>query len=48
MISEVIKILRSEDFYGAGEYTEIAKGKREMVTSWKGTKRKVKRQYKSR
>ena len=48
MISEVIKILRSEDFYGAGEYTEIAKGKREMVTSWKGIKRKVKRQYKSR
>jgi hypothetical protein len=48
MIAEVIKILREGNYYGAGEYTEIAKGKREMVTSWKGIKRKIKRQWQSR
>ena len=48
MIAEVIKILRENDYYGAGEYTEIAKGKHELVTDWKSIKRKIKRQYKSR
>jgi len=42
-ITEVIDILRRGEFYGAGEYTEIAKGKNEMVTTWKGLKQKVKR-----
>jgi len=45
MITEIIKILQDKDYYGAGEYTEIAKGKHEMVTSWKGIKRKIKRQW---
>jgi len=43
MIAEVIKILQDGDYYGAGEYTEIAKGRREMVSTWKGFKRKIKR-----
>ncbi len=43
MIAEIIKILQTKDFYGAGEYTEIAKGKHEIVTSFKGMKRKIKR-----
>ncbi len=42
-ITEVIDILRRGEFYGAGDYTEIAKGKNEMVTTWKGLKQKVKR-----
>ena len=45
MIAEIIKILQTKDFYGVGEYTEIAKGKYEMVISWKGMKRKIKRQW---
>lgn len=48
MISEIIKVLQSGDFYGAGEYTEIAKGKHQLVTNWRGFKRKVKRTLKSR
>ena len=48
MIAEVIKILREKDYYGGGEYTEISKGKHELVTDWKSIKRKIKRQYKSR
>ena len=47
MIAEIIKILQTKDFYGAGEYTEIAKGKHEMVTSCKGVKRKIQRLWQS-
>jgi len=36
-------MLRRGEFYGAGDYTEIAKGKNEMVTTWRGLKQKVKR-----
>jgi len=48
MISSIIENLKKGDFYGAGDYTEIAKGKNEMVTSWKGIKRKIKRKAKNR
>lgn len=48
MIAEIIKILQNGEYYGAGNYTEIAKGKREMVSTWKGFKRKIKRQLKSK
>jgi hypothetical protein len=41
MIAEIISLLQKSDFYGAGECTEIAKGKKEIVTSWKGFKRKI-------
>lgn len=48
MISTIIKTLRSDDFYGAGEYTEIAKGKNQYVSTWEGFKRKLKRQWHSK
>ena len=48
MISEIIKILQSNDFYGAGNYTEIAKGKHEYITTYKSFKRKLKRTIKSK
>ena len=48
MIAEIIRVLQSNDFYGAGNYVEIAKGKFEYVNTWKGFKRKVKRQWQSR
>ena len=40
---EIINILRSQPFYNSGELIEIAKGKNEMVTTFKGFKRKIKR-----
>lgn len=43
MIAEIIRTLQSNPFYGAGKYTEIAKGKNQIVTDFKGLKRKVKR-----
>ena len=45
MIADIIKVLQSGDFYGAGEYTEIAKGKYEYVSTFKGFKRKLKRAW---
>jgi hypothetical protein len=47
-ITEVIDVLRRGEFYGAGEYTEIAKGKNERVITWRGLKRKVKRIIKAK
>ena len=47
MIANIIKVLQSGEFYGAGEYTEIAKGKNEYVTDYRGLKRKVKRIWQS-
>ena len=46
MIATIIEQLRTQDFYGAGEHTEIAKGKYQMVKDWKGFKRKLKRKIK--
>jgi len=43
MIGEIIRTLRSNEFYGAGEFTEIAKGKHEMVNNWSDAKKKIKR-----
>lgn len=48
MIAEIIKTLQSNDFHGAGKYTEIAKGKNQIVTDFKGLKRKSKRIWLSR
>ena len=42
---EIIEILRSQPFYGSGKFTEIAKGKNEMVTTLEGFKRKILRQW---
>ena len=43
MIIKIIDTLQGNDFYGSGKYIEIAKGKNELVTDWKGIKRKIKR-----
>jgi hypothetical protein len=48
MISEIINVLRSNEFFGAGEFTEIAKGKHEIVTTFKGAKYKIKRLWQSK
>ncbi len=47
-ITEVINILRKGDFYGAGDCVEIAKGKRQIVTTWSGLKTKIKRTIKAK
>ena len=47
-ITEVIDILRRGEFYGAGDFVEIAQGKNEMVITWRGFKRKVKRIIKAK
>ena len=43
MITNIIDVLKSGDFYGAGDSVEIAKGKHEYVSSWVDFKRKLKR-----
>lgn len=48
MIAEIIKVLKSGDFYGAGEYTEIAKGKHEMITGFRDAKTKLVRKWRKR
>jgi len=47
-IKQIIDVLRGENFYGAGEYVEIAKGKNQIVTDFKGIKRKITRLRKSK
>ena len=41
MLGNTISILQSNEFYGAGEFTELAKGKNELVTDWRGFKDKI-------
>ena len=48
MIVNIINILQSSEYYGAGDNVEIAKGKFEYVSTWKGFKRKVRRQWQSK
>ena len=43
MIKQVLDALMLNPYYGAGECTEIAKGKNEIVTNFAGFKRKIKR-----
>jgi len=45
MISQVLNILAADDFYGVSENVEIAKGKYELVHSWKNAWYKIKRHY---
>mgnify|MGYP000583389028 CR=1 FL=1 len=47
MIKQIIDTLHSGNFYGAGKYTEIAKGKYQYVDTWKGFKRKLNRIWQS-
>lgn len=48
MISEIINILQKGNYYGGGDVIEIAKGKKELVTTFAGAKRKIKRTWLSR
>mgnify|MGYP000107702419 CR=1 FL=1 len=48
ILGEIITLLQSHDFHGAGEYTEIAKGKNEYVNTLKGGCKKIKRVWLSR
>ena len=41
MLDNTISILQSDSFHGAGEFTELAKGKNELVSDWKGFKDKI-------
>lgn len=43
MIPKIIDLLQSNEFYNVSETVEIAKGKHEIVTNWRGAKRKIKR-----
>jgi hypothetical protein len=42
IIAEIIKLLQSHHFIGAGKYTEIAKGKNELCNDFK---RKIYREW---
>ena len=42
MIAEIIKLLQTNPFYGAGKFTEIAKGQNEISTV-KNFNEKIKR-----
>ncbi len=48
MIAEIITLLKSNTFYGAGEFTEIAKGKNELTSNFRIFKRKIQRVWQSR
>ena len=48
MITDTIKILQKDNYYGGGDYIEIAKGKNEYVTTWSDFKRKIKRLWLSK
>ena len=48
MIAEIIKSLQNNNHFGAGNYTEIAKGKYEIALTWSDAKRKIKRLWLSR
>lgn len=42
-MEKVLQIIIANDLYNVGEYTEIAKGKFERVTTFKEAKEKIKR-----
>jgi len=45
MIADIIKLLQSNPFYGAGKFTEIAKGQNERVSNFRDFKIQIKRQW---
>jgi hypothetical protein len=46
MITQIIELLQSHEFYNVSEEVEIAKGKYEYVTTFKDGYNKIKRQIK--
>jgi hypothetical protein len=47
MISLIIKLAQSNDWYGVSEVVEIAKGKNQYKQTWKQTTKHIKRTIKS-
>jgi hypothetical protein len=48
MIKHILDLLALDEFYGQSELIEIAKGKYQIVTSWKQAFEQIKRQWKIR
>ena len=46
MIKQILKLLRSDNFYNQSELIEIAKGRYELPMTFKGTVKNIKRQVK--
>jgi hypothetical protein len=45
MITEILTILQKDDYFGCGEFIEIAKGKNQYITTLKIGGRKIKRAW---
>lgn len=48
MIKILLELLQQDDFLDGGEAIQIAKGKYELPTTFKGVKNKIKRQWQLR
>ena len=46
-IIKIIDVLKKNEYHGAGEFTEIAKGKNQIALTWRQLKTKVNRIIKS-
>jgi len=44
----IFELLATNEFYGVSERVEIAKGKYELIISWKRAKEKIKRLWRKR
>lgn len=47
MITDIIEVLRKDEYYGGGDAIEFAKGSNEYITSFSGFKNKVVRKWQS-
>ena len=47
MITQIIQLLQSQEWYGVSEVVEIAKGKYQYKQTWKQTSKHIKRTLKS-
>lgn len=45
MITDIIDILHSNEFYNVSKEVELAKGKKEYISSFRDMKNKIKRQW---
>jgi len=45
MIANIINLLQQDDFIGVSENLEIAKGKYELPKTFKGLRKKIRRQW---
>lgn len=47
-MEELFKLLAINEWYDGDEFIQIAKGKYELVSDWKGLKNKIKRKLKTK